>query len=107
MALNFPNESRSYNARSNLVQFWGHDGALEIPFFIEASALYKLCPQTGYAETGYLRSFDSARDHIHEAARKVYRRGGKSVYVLSSADFARETKHFDVKTDRPQSKETT
>ena len=28
--LNFPNESRSFDAKSNRVQFWGYDGAIEV-----------------------------------------------------------------------------
>jgi hypothetical protein len=35
MALNFPNFSRSYDAAANRIRFWGHDGAVEIPFFLE------------------------------------------------------------------------
>ena len=30
MTLDFPNESRSYDAKRNLVRFWGYDSALEI-----------------------------------------------------------------------------
>jgi len=93
MNLIFPSVNRSFDARRNLVRFWGYDSALEVPFFIEASALYKLYPHTGNAEAGYLKAFDSARDRIHEAARKVYRRGGQNAYVLSSKDL-----DLDVKT---------
>lgn len=87
MALNFPNESRSFDARRSLVRFWGHDRALEISFFVEVSALCKLSPQTRNAEAGYLETFDSARPQIHEIARKVYSRGGKDAYLLAAADF--------------------
>jgi hypothetical protein len=40
MALNFPNGSRSFDARRDLIRFWGYDSALEISFFVEMSALY-------------------------------------------------------------------
>ena len=46
MTLNFPNASRSYDARRNLVRFWGYDSALEVSFLVEAGALCKLMPQT-------------------------------------------------------------
>jgi len=87
MTLNFPNGSRSYDARRNLVRFWGYDSALEISFFVEASALCKLKPQTRTVEAGYLEAFDAARDRIHETARKVYSRARKGAYVLAAADF--------------------
>ena len=87
MTLNFPNGSRSYDARRNLIRFWGHDNALEISFFVEVSALCRLIPQTRDAEAGYLEAFDAARDRIHEAARNVYSRSRKGAYLLAAADF--------------------
>ncbi len=87
MTLNFPNESRSYDARKNLVRFWGYDSALEISFFIEVGALYKLNPQTRNVEEGYLEAFDAARDQIYETARKIYSRARKDAYLLAAADF--------------------
>ncbi len=79
MTLNFPNESRSYEARGNLIRFWGYDSALVIPFFVEVSALHKLYPLTRTVEAGYLEAFDAVRDRIrsmkppaksiHEAAK--------------------------------------
>ncbi len=87
MTLNFPNESRSYDARKNLVRFWGYDSALEISFFIEVGALYKLHPQTRNVEEAYLEAFDAARDQIYETARKIYSRARKDAYLLAAADF--------------------
>jgi hypothetical protein len=87
MTLNFPNGSRSYDARRNLIRFWGYDSALEISFFLEVSALCKLNPQTSNLEAGYLEAFDAARDRIHETARKVYSRARKGAYLLAAADF--------------------
>lgn len=87
MALNFPNPSRSYDARRNLVCFWGYDSALEISFFVEASALSKLNSQEMDVPAGCLEAFDAARDRIHEAARKIYSRGRKGAYLLAAADF--------------------
>ena len=88
MTLNFPNESRSFDARRNLIRFWGHDSALEISFFVQVDALFKLNPQTRNLEAGFLEAFDAVRDRIHEAARKVYSpRARKDVYLLVAADF--------------------
>jgi len=87
MTLNFPNGSRSYDARRNLIRFWGYDSALEISFFVEVSALQKLIPKTRDAESGYLEAFDAARDRIYEAARKVYSRTYEDAYLLAAADF--------------------
>ena len=87
MTLNFPNGSRSYDARRDLVRFWGYDSALEIAFFVEVGALHKLSPQTTGMEVGCLEAFDAARDRIHETARKVYSRAHKGAYLLAAADF--------------------
>ena len=35
MSLNFPNQSRSYDATLRAVRFWGHDGPMEAAFFCE------------------------------------------------------------------------
>ena len=72
MTVSFPNGSRSYDARRNLIRFWGYDSPLDVSFFVEVSALYKLNPQTRNVEAGYLEAFDAARDRIDETARKVY-----------------------------------
>jgi len=87
MTLNFPNVSRSYDERRHLIRFWGHDSALEISFFVDVGALYKLNPQVRNLEAGYLEAFDAARDRIHETARKVYSRSGKDAYLLAATDF--------------------
>ena len=87
MTLNFPNESRSYDVRRNLIRFWGYDSALEISFFLEVGALHKLSPQTVGMEVGCLEAFDAARDRIHETARKVYSQARKGAYLLAAADF--------------------
>jgi hypothetical protein len=87
MTLNFPNLSRSYDERRNLVRFWGYDRALEVPFFVEVSALCKLLPQTQNLEAGYLDAFDAAREQILEAARKVYAQTSRDAYLLAATDF--------------------
>lgn len=87
MTLNFPNLSRSYDARRQAVCFWGYDSALEITFFVEAAALCKLQRQNGDLETGCLQSFDGARERIFAAARRVYVRTRPGPYLLAAKDF--------------------
>jgi Protein of unknown function (DUF1488) len=87
MALNFPNQSRSYDATLRAVRFWGHDGAMEASFYVNEDALKRIQPDLRSDESGILRAFDSHRDLIHTAAAKVYRRGRKGSYELIPADF--------------------
>lgn len=92
MTLNFPNESRNFDAKRNRVQFWGYDGALEVSFFVGADALQKLGRLSLEAtdiEARVLGVFDAARERIHRAADKVYGRGrrGEYVHCLAPTDF--------------------
>jgi hypothetical protein len=96
MTLNFPNESRSFDATRNRIRFWGYDSAVEILFFVEAEALLKLVPGksaagAGDVEDGLLTAFDATRDRIHQVAGKVYARGRKDTnaytYILAAQDF--------------------
>jgi len=87
MALNFPNESRSYDATLRAVRFWGHDGAMEASFYVNEDALKRIQPGLRSDEAGILCAFDSHRDLIHTTAAKVYRRGRKGAYELIRADF--------------------
>ena len=52
MALAFPNRSRSYDDVRHRVRFVGHDGMIEVPFFVETDALV---PAAG-GEAGFRRS---------------------------------------------------
>ena len=87
MALNFPNQSRSYDATLHAVRFWGHDGAMEASFYVNEDALKRIQPGLRSDEAGILAVFDSHRDLIHMAAAKVYRRRRKGSYELIPADF--------------------
>jgi hypothetical protein len=90
MALNFPNFSRSYDAPGNRIRFWGHDGAIEVPFFLEFSALLRFFPETPNVESRILTAFDAARDRIIEAADRLYcsARRRRAFYVLAAGDFS-------------------
>lgn len=85
--LNFPNESRSYDATHRCIRFWGSDGAMEISFFLEQGALEKIAAGPTAGESSLLRSFDQNRERILQTARKVYGRRRKGSYELIAEDF--------------------
>ena len=87
--LNFPNQSRSFDAKGNRVRFWGHVGASEICFFVEADALSKLNPKIDRVESGFLKAFDAARSHIQDIAIAIYMRSRErtDAYFLAAKDF--------------------
>ncbi|MDP2622027.1 MAG: DUF1488 domain-containing protein [Hyphomicrobiales bacterium] len=87
MALNFPNQSRSYDATRRAIRFWGHDSAMEASFFVNEDALKAIHPDMRLDEAGLLTAFDLNRDLIYSAAVKVYGRGHKGSYELMPADF--------------------
>ena len=72
--LNFPNESRSYDATRRCIRFWGSDGAIEVSFFLDQSALEKIDTRAPAGEASLLESFDQNRERILRTARKVYAR---------------------------------
>ena len=74
MALSFPNRSRSYDAAGDRIRFWGHDGAIEVPFFMMLSALFRLYPRTNNTEAGILAAFDDGWSRICEVAMREYSR---------------------------------
>ncbi len=86
MALSFPNQSRSYDARQHCVRFWAYDEALEVPFFVEASALCRMDPKTTRDEPGLLNAFDLHRGRIFKAANRIYSRNRRGSYTLVAAD---------------------
>ncbi len=86
MGLNFPNLSRSYDARRQCVRFWAYDESLEVPFFVEASALCGLDSKTTIDESGLLTAFDLHRTRILAAADRIYSRRRRGSYLLSAAD---------------------
>ena len=85
--LKFPNASRSYDPTRHCVRFWGHDGALEISFFVAEDALLQLTPSAAPGEAALLETFDRNRERIIRTALKVYERRRKSSYELTGSDF--------------------
>jgi hypothetical protein len=86
MALNFPNQSRSYDARSHCIRFWAHDASFEVPFFVNADALGHIDPNVTATETGMLNAFDLNLDRIRAAAGRAYARERRGSYSLSIQD---------------------
>ncbi len=80
--LDFPNTSRSYDARSDRIKFWGHDDTLEVAFFLELNTLARLEPKMKSTEVGVLAAFDSAWSRIVEIAKRAYKPGHSRFYVL-------------------------
>jgi hypothetical protein len=90
MPVSFPNPSRSFDARQNRIRFWGYDSTMEISFFVEASAMQKLCPEVTNEEAALLDAFDRVCTRIHEVAEKVYARNRRSnsyTCILHETDF--------------------
>ncbi len=87
MALEFPNQSRSYDARRRVVHFWGHDNVIETAFTVNAEALNRIEPGVGQDEDGLLGAFDRRRALIEKSAAKIYARGGKGSYALTPEHF--------------------
>lgn len=89
MSLNFPNPSRSYDPDRHRIRFWGHDRAMEVPFFLEEKAIFVLYPRTTNTEAGILAAFDLARERIFAVASKVYAPGHyRSFYTLTGDQFS-------------------
>jgi len=87
VALNFPNQSRSYDSLRKVVLFWGYDGVMEKAFSVPLDALLKIKTLLQHDEASLLHIFDSNRDLIYEAASKLYARGKNGPYHLTAANF--------------------
>jgi Protein of unknown function (DUF1488) len=84
--LKFPNLSRSYDAKHQCVRSWAHVDALEVPFFVQASAIWRIDPAVSRDELGLLSAFDLHRERICRAAGRVYSRHSRGSYTLSASD---------------------
>lgn len=87
MTLHFPNPSRTYDVSRSCVRFWGHEGALEVSFFLEREAIEQISPGTGQSEDALLSVFDRTRSQILEVAKNVYARRRLGSYTLTASDF--------------------
>ena len=87
MTLSFPNPSRRYDAVGRRVCFWGYDRAMEVPFFLEESVLFRLDPKTKNVEGAMLATFDASRDRINAVAERVHTVQKRSFHILVAGDF--------------------
>lgn len=86
MTLSFPNRSRSYDAPRSRVRFWGHDGAMEVAFFLNEDALFLIDPKLPKQEDEILRAFDTNRERITAAAQRAYTGHPTSAFTLTAKD---------------------
>ena len=87
MAIDFPNQSRSYDGKRHGVRFWGHDSAREVSFLVEEAALADMEQTKPRTEDEFLIAFDANRERIFKAARKAYSPRGTGFYALAASDF--------------------
>ena len=87
MAIEFPNQSRSYDATRRAVHFWGYDSAMERSFFVTEDALKRIQPDMQFEEVAILSAFDANRALIYAAAAKIYSRGPRGSYDITATDF--------------------
>lgn len=87
MSLAFPNPSRNYDDQHKRIQFAGYDGMFRVMFSVTVDALSKSKPSGLDAERVFLAAFDDARPTIEKVAEKAYRRGKRSNFELTAADF--------------------
>jgi hypothetical protein len=85
--LSFPNLNRSYDPERRRVRFWAHDSAMEIPFFLNESALLRLNPKAARTEAAMLATFDANRERINAVAGKIHAFDRRSFHVLEAGDF--------------------
>lgn len=86
MALTFPNTNRSYDATYRRVRFVGHDGVIEVAFFLQDEALVRIAPNTQIDEPNVLDAFDQNRGRILDMASRAYRATRRHFYVLDATD---------------------
>ncbi len=86
MTIEFPNQSRSYDANHHQIRFWGHDASREVAFLVEAEALHQADAGQTADEEALLQAFDANRERIESAARRAYSRRGTGFYVLGASD---------------------
>ena len=87
MVLNFPNPSRSFDPEHRRVRFWAHDSAMEVSFFVTASALLRLNSNTGSDEAAMLATFDANRNRINAVANRAHASNRQNFHILDTSDF--------------------
>jgi hypothetical protein len=86
MALNFLNNSRSFDPERRSLSFWGHDNMFEVAFRLDESALHHLTGSKEIGEATAFAVFDTNTTHIRNAARRVYKRASNRFCELTASD---------------------
>jgi hypothetical protein len=86
MALEFLNDTRSFDAARQCVSFWGYDSAFEVMFRLDHTALGSLIGKQQLTEPTALKAFDANRDQIQKAARNMYRGKAKRYLEITASD---------------------
>jgi hypothetical protein len=89
VTLSFPNPSRSYDESRRRVRFLGHDGMMQIRFFLPVEILAHDLSSRTPSETDYLVAFDGMRKRIFEIARKAYEAKRRDMIELEPSSFGR------------------
>lgn len=89
MTIAFPNPSRSYDERRHSVRFVGHDGLMQIRFFLPVSILADDLSVRMPTEVDYLSAFDGMRKRIFDVARKAYESRRRDMIELDQTNFGR------------------
>jgi hypothetical protein len=86
MALNFLNESRSYNSSHQYITFWGYDSAFEVTFRLDHTALQQFSGLDNPGEDAALQAFDANISRIRLAAQTIYKGKRDRYFELSAKD---------------------
>ncbi len=86
MALEFLNDTRSYDDSRQCVSFWGYDSAFEVMFRLDHTALSSFAGQQQLSEPTALKAFDANLDQIRKAAHKLYRGNSKRYLEITLKD---------------------
>lgn len=89
MTLSFPNPARSYDESRRRVRFLGHDGLMQIRFFLPVEILAADLSSRTPTEADYLSAFDGMRKRIFEIAQKAYASKHRDMIELDPRSFGR------------------
>ncbi|PVB62887.1 DUF1488 family protein [Labrenzia sp. 011] len=86
MALNFPNQSRSFDPGRQSIRFTGYDGVFEISVFVQVDLLRRVTDKPMSDETLCLAAFDGMRKKVEGHVSKAYSRRRGATLILTADD---------------------
>lgn len=87
MALEFPNRMRTLNSGAGIITFSGYDGIAEIRFTLPVDILSRIHGKVFANTEAALSAFDTFRNQIEAAAKKIHARSHKTFYVIDRSSF--------------------